>query len=93
MTRGRLYRNVVKRQLAFILRELSGRSAFSRRGVRTGKESSASNITPPATEAERPNIRFISKLGASNSTGVGIIAKPGWRGSGAAQVPWWYTLF
>lgn len=44
------------------------------REVRTGKESSASNITPPATEAERPNIRFISKLGASNSTGVGIIA-------------------
>lgn len=49
--------------------------------VRTGKESSASNITPPATEAERPNIRFISKLGASNSTGVGIIANPGRRGS------------
>lgn len=31
MTRSWLYRNVVKRQLAFILRELSGRSAFSQR--------------------------------------------------------------
>lgn len=55
------------------------------RGVRTGKESSASNITPPATEAERPNVRFISKLGASNSTGVGIIANRGGEARASAS--------